>query len=111
MRAVPLENVDMLPSHGVTQTTRGRKHMSTSLLYHAFGLHGYTYRSQHFEGGCIFFCIDQPRDRLRCSQCASENVWVRGRTERIFRTLPIGGKPTSVVFNVPRLGCLHCDAN
>jgi transposase len=84
--------------------------MSTSLLYHGFGIHGYTYRSQHFHGGAIFFCIDQPRERLRCSQCDAPQVWVRGTTERIFRTLPIGGKPTSLVFQVPRVGCLRCRA-
>jgi transposase len=84
--------------------------MSTSLLYHAFGIHGYTYRSQHFQGGAIFFRIEQPRERLRCSQCAAPQVWVRGTTERIFRTLPIGGKPTSLVFHVPRVGCLRCHA-
>ena len=84
--------------------------MSTSLLYHAFGIHGYTYRSQHFQGGAIFFRIEQSRERLRCSQCDAPQVWVRGTTERIFRTLPIGGKPTSVVFDVPRVGCLRCHA-
>ncbi len=85
--------------------------MSTTLLYQAFGIAGYTYRRQHFSGGCIFLCIDQPRERLRCSQCGSPAVWVRGRTERIFRTVPIGMKPTSIVLEVPRVGCLRCHAN
>ena len=85
--------------------------MSTSLLYHAFGIHGYSYCSQHFSGGCIFFRIEQPRDRLKCSQCGSDNVWIRGKTERIFRALPIGGKPTSIVFEVPRVYCHPCQAN
>lgn len=83
--------------------------MSTSLLYHRFGIHGYTYRSQHFVGGCTFFCIDQPRERLRCSECGSPAVWARGSHERIFRTLPIGGQPTSIVLNVPRVCCLRCN--
>jgi len=85
--------------------------MSTTLLYQAFGIAGYTYRRQHFSGGCIFLCIDQPRERLRCSQCGSPAVWVRGRKERIFRTVPIGMKPTSIVLEVPRVGCLRCHAN
>lgn len=84
--------------------------MSTSLLYHRFGIHGYTYRSQHFSAGHTFFCIDQPRERLRCSQCGSPAVWIRGLTERIFHALPIGGQPTSIVFQVPRVGCLRCQA-
>ena len=85
--------------------------MSTTLLYQAFGIAGYTYRSQHSSGGCIFLKIEQPRDRLRCSQCGSTAVWVRGSKERIFRTVPIGKKPTSIVLQVPRVGCLRCDAN
>ena len=85
--------------------------MSTTLLYQAFGIAGYAYRSQHHSGGCTFFCIEQPRDRLRCSQCGSPAVWVRGRTERIFRTVPIGRKPTRIVLQVPRVGCLRCHAN
>jgi transposase len=85
--------------------------MSTTLLYQAFGIAGYTYRSQHHRGGCIFLCIEQPRDRLRCSQCGSPAVWVRGRQERIFRTVPIGMKPTNIVLEVPRVGCLRCHAN
>jgi transposase len=83
--------------------------MSTSLLYHRFGIRGYVYRSQHFAEDCTFFCIDQPRERLRCAECGSAAVWIHGRTERIFRALPVGGQPSSIVFNVPRLCCLRCD--
>jgi len=82
--------------------------MSTTLLYHRFGIHGYTFCSEHFAQGQTFFVIDQPRERLRCSQCAAPQVWVHGRTERIFRTIPIGRQPTSIVFQVPRLCCLRC---
>jgi transposase len=35
---------------------------------------------------------------------------IRGTTERVFRTLPIGGKPTSLDFDVPPVGCLCCHA-
>jgi transposase len=84
--------------------------MSTSLLYHRFGIHGYSYRSQHFAEGCTFFGIDQPRERLRCAACGSAAVWIHGRTERIFRALPIGGQPSAIVFSVPRLCCLRCDS-
>ena len=36
--------------------------MSTSLLYHAFGLVGYHYVNQTFEGGEVTFRIEQPRE-------------------------------------------------
>jgi transposase len=83
--------------------------MSTTLLYHRFGIHGYTYCSQHFSHDHTFFVIDQPRERLRCAHCRAPQVWVHGRIERIFRTIPIGKQPTSIVFQVPRLCCLRCN--
>src|ERR1700676_1799227 len=108
MRALILENVDMLPSHGVTQTTPWRNRMSTTLLVLSSGRDGSQHVSEHFEEGVTIFCIDQPRDRLRCSQCGSQNVWIAGRTERVFRSLPIGSKPTLIAFDVPRLRCQEC---
>ena len=82
--------------------------MSTSLLYHAFGLVGYQYVSQLFEEGEVILRIDQPRERLRCAHCNSQEVWAQGAKERQFRTIPIGGKPVSVLFNVPRVLCFAC---
>jgi hypothetical protein len=38
--------------------------MSTSLLYHAFGLVGYRYVKQSFQEGEVAFRIEQPRERL-----------------------------------------------
>jgi transposase len=84
--------------------------MSTSLLYHRFGIRGYRYCSQHFAKDYTFFRIEQPRDRLRCCQCGSAAVWIHGHTERFFRALPIGGQPTSIVLDLPRVCCLDCNA-
>ena len=46
--------------------------MSTTLLYHRFGIAGYRYVSQTFEGGITTFRIEQPRQRLRCPRCRSD---------------------------------------
>ena len=51
--------------------------MSTTLLYRAFGLVGYQYASQRFEGGRVTFHIEQPRERLRCPGCDSSEVWIQ----------------------------------
>jgi len=83
--------------------------MSTSLLYHAFGLRGYQYQSMHCIEGRMFFWIRQPRERLRCSDCGTEHVRAQGATPRFFRTLPIGGKPVVIALPVPRVRCLECD--
>jgi len=82
--------------------------MSTSLLYHAFGLVGYTQVSQSFHAGQVTFRIEQPRERHRCSPCGSDEVWDRGGVERTFRMVPIGCKPTFVQLKVPRVLCLAC---
>ncbi|HLJ95688.1 MAG TPA: ISL3 family transposase [Gemmataceae bacterium] len=83
--------------------------MSTSLLYHAFGIVGYHYRSQHFHEGKVTFRIEQPRDRLCCPQCGGQDVWVRGHEERTFRTVPMGARPTCVTLDVARVWCPACD--
>lgn len=83
--------------------------MSTSLLYHGFGLRGYRYLGQTYQEGKVIFRIEQPRERLRCSACGSDHVWAQGGVERTFRTVPIGAKPVDIVFKVPRLLCFACD--
>jgi transposase len=83
--------------------------MSTSLLYHAFGIVGYQYVSQHFQEGRVNFRIEQQRERLRCPQCGCDDVWIRGHQQRTFRTVPIGAKPTSVTLDVARVWCPICD--
>src|SRR5712691_414520 len=82
--------------------------MSTSLLYHAFGVVGYRQISQAFEGGRVTIRIEQPRERLRCPHCGGAEVWAQGGEERTFRTLPIGGKPVQLRFKVPRVLCFVC---
>lgn len=82
--------------------------MSTSLLYHGFGLVGYRYVNQGFTGGITVFRIDQPRERLRCAHCRSADVWAQGGVERTFRGLPIGGRCTYIDFKVPRVLCFDC---
>jgi transposase len=84
--------------------------MSTSLLYHGFGIIGYRYLSQSFQEGKVTFRIEQPRQRHRCSACGSDEVWDQGGVERTFRTVPIGRKPTFVQLKVPRVYCFACGA-
>jgi transposase len=84
--------------------------MSTSLLYHAFGIVGYRYLRQSFHEGKVTFHIEKPRERHCCSQCGSADVWDQGGVERIFRTVPIGSKPTFVKLTIPRVLCFACGA-
>jgi transposase len=79
--------------------------MSTSLLYHAFGLRDYRYVSASYLEGQTVFRIEAKPEALRCSACGSREVVRRGGGDRIFRTVPIGGKGVLISLNVPRLGC------
>ncbi len=82
--------------------------MSTSLLYHAFGIRGYDYVNTKYQDGGVVFTIRQRPHTYRCPVCNARTVWPRGRQERTFKALPIGGKPVTVVLPIPRVECPTC---
>jgi transposase len=82
--------------------------MSTSFLYHAFGIRGYEYVRTEYQDGQVIFTIHQESETCRCSACGSRKVISRGQVERRFRSLPIGSRATFVVFPIPRVECLAC---
>jgi transposase len=82
--------------------------MSTSLLYHAFGIRGYQYTRTDYQDGQTIFTIHQDPETCRCSACGSPQVRSRGRVERRFRTVPIGRRATLVVLPIPRVECQAC---
>jgi transposase len=82
--------------------------MSTSLLYHAFGLRGYQYVRTYFFEGEVFFAIEAKPELLCCAACGSGDVVKRGRTVRCFTAIPIGQKPTNLLLPVQRVGCRRC---
>jgi transposase len=82
--------------------------MSTSLLYHAFGLRGYSYVKTGYVGGNVTFTLEQSRQSYRCPVCDSDDLLCRGVSPRTFRTVPIGGKPVFLAFSVPRVECRSC---
>ena len=84
--------------------------MSTSLLYHGFGIRGYRYVKTEYDRGEVIFTIEQPRESYCCSACGSEHVIGRGQNDRRLRTVPIGGKPVYLRLAVPRVECRDCGA-
>ena len=82
--------------------------MSTSLLYHAFGIRGYQYTRTDYQGGEVIFSIHQEPHTCRCSACGSPEVKPRGHVQRRFRTVPIGSKTTIVALPIPRVECPAC---
>lgn len=82
--------------------------MSTSLLYHGFGLRGYQHVCNRYYEGAIHFHVRQDRFSLRCPACRSYKVQRKGVVLRRFRTVSIGLKPVWIVLQVQRLLCLLC---
>jgi len=82
--------------------------MSTSLLYHGWGLRGYRHRRTEFQAGAIQFVIEHAPDKLRCSHCGGGGVIRAGQVMRRFRGPPIGSRPTWIALPVQRLSCRGC---
>jgi transposase len=82
--------------------------MSTSLLYHAFGIHGYQYVRTLYEKGAVIFKIRQEISRMRCPECNSRHLVRKGYVWRRFRTTPIGKKTVWILLAVQRVYCRAC---
>jgi transposase len=84
--------------------------MSTSILYHCFGVAGRGIHHVHtrFEKGRTVFRIDQDPTTFHCSQCGSRTVKTKGTVRRVWMTLPIGLRPTFIEWDVQRVVCPVC---
>jgi len=84
--------------------------MSTSLLYHAFGIRGYQYQSTRYHAGGMTIRIAQARESLCCPTCGSREVRIVERFERRWRAVPIGSRETWIELSVPKVKCQTCFA-
>ena len=82
--------------------------MSTSLLYHGFGVRGYRYVRTNYVAGEVWLSMAQPREALCCPICDSVPVTRRGEEWRTFRTLPLGSKRVTLTLPVARVECAVC---
>jgi transposase len=98
----------LIPFGVALQGSKPEVSMSTSLLYHAFSIRGYKYVRTEYPGGNVVFTIQQEAKTLQCEACGSRDVRPRGRVERRFQSLPIGGRSTAIVFAIPRVACQAC---
>ena len=83
--------------------------MSTSILYHAFGIIGKYYQKTTYEKGAIIFDIYQKDVSLKCPVCNSGDVIKKGSVIRKYRTLPIGKKQVFIRMPVVRVNCKSCN--
>jgi transposase len=82
--------------------------MSTSFMYHAFGIRGYQYARTDYQDGQVIFTVHQEPETCRCSACGCRQVVSRGQVQRRFRSLPIGSRATFVILPIRRVECRDC---
>lgn len=82
--------------------------MSTSLLYHGFGVVGYRYIRTDYQAGDIIFTLKRKDFSVRCPVCKSKDVIRHGALPRWLHSLPIGRKSTYIKTEIPRVECKEC---
>jgi len=82
--------------------------MSTSLLYHAFGIRNYKHTKTEYKKGKVIFTIEHDYNKLRCQKCGSKDITLRGKKKRVFKTIPIGMKRVFIKLMVQRVKCHIC---
>jgi transposase len=85
--------------------------MTTSLLYHAFGLKGVKYISTRYIHGSVVFHAEVTRTIERCPVC---NSWKthrkKGTKNRFLRMIPIGARPSFLDIKIWRIYCEDCQS-
>jgi len=85
--------------------------MSTTLLYHGFGIKNYDYYGMMVEHGEIVIKIKPHESMIRCPDCGNKEVIRHGEPKtRLIQTLPIGMKKVFVMIPIPRIECPRCHA-
>lgn len=84
--------------------------MTTSLLYHTWGIREYNYIHARYENGSTIFRVEQQDTSLHCPCCNSRKLTKRGTFDRRFRATPVGNRPVFIELPVQRVECLSCGA-
>jgi transposase len=84
--------------------------MSTSMLYHAFGIKHVKFQKAEFVAGEIRFHAEMARKLAVCPHCKSRDTTYQGRKIRPLRLPPIGLRQVWLYLIVHRLLCHNCGA-
>lgn len=82
--------------------------MSQTLLYHAFGIKGVTYRSTQVLGNSVILSGETTGQHVPCPNCGHRSCNFKGRNVRWFRMPPIGRKQALLRVTMHRLQCMGC---
>jgi len=84
--------------------------MSTSILYHTFGVRGYRYIRTEYENGATIFHIEKAPEKQWCAECQSREVIKKGLISRFVQTVSVGKRPVWLLLHLHRLKCRSCGA-
>ena len=84
--------------------------MSTSLLYHVWGVRDVHYRSVEFLNGTTVFHATINPKYVRCTCCRSYRVIGSGGNFRVFHLPPAGSRRIQMSVWIPRIECKSCKA-
>ena len=82
--------------------------MSTSNLYHAYGIKGVQYKSTQYEKKSIIYSAEMVYQKIRCPKCSGKNSHFKGQKKRRFRMTPVGSKKCFLDVILHRLKCVDC---
>jgi hypothetical protein len=82
--------------------------MSTSILYHAFGLKGICYTSTHYNADAVILRAEMTDALIQCPKCGCREATMKGQKTRWFFMSPIGRKKCILVLDFHRFRCVDC---
>ena len=82
--------------------------MSTSMLYHAYGIKGVQYNSTQYKDGCVFYSAEMTEKEIPCPKYHCKESHFKGQKSRQFKMVPIGFKKCFLNLILHRLKCTGC---
>lgn len=84
--------------------------MSTSILYHGWGLKNYSLARTEYRDGAMLFHVEKHSDKRVCPLCGHREFALAGNVSPAptIRTLPVGRKPVFIVPHLHRIECFRC---
>ena len=76
--------------------------MSTSLLYHGWGIRDYQYVRTSYVDGRLIFTVKPDPFSVTCPVCGSHDVLQHGSIHRLWREVPIGPKPVVIQMDMSK---------
>jgi transposase len=83
--------------------------MTTSMLYHAYGIAGVKHTSTKYEGGQVVIAAEMTHNSIHCPKCRHYQGIFRGKTVRRLRLPPFGSKKCFLELTLHRVECRNCD--